>query len=130
MGICIRVPQVGLSFRENAQRLRREPLLNDMMKSIEGGKRMFHLLWYILIGLISGVIAKSVMHEHLTIFWTIVLGVIGSIIGGGVSHMFSRPANERYHPAGLILSTLGAILVLYLCIRLNIHFPQVNLTSR
>ncbi|HTA60759.1 MAG TPA: GlsB/YeaQ/YmgE family stress response membrane protein, partial [Candidatus Baltobacteraceae bacterium] len=91
---------------------------------------MFHLLWYILIGLISGVIAKSVMHEHLTIFWTIVLGVIGSIIGGGVSHMFSRPANDRYHPAGLILSTLGAILVLYICFKLNIHFPQVNLTSR
>ena len=29
-----------------------------------------------------GVIAKSVMHEHLTIFRTIVLGIIGSIIGG------------------------------------------------
>jgi hypothetical protein len=22
-------------------------------------------------------------------------------IGGGVTHMFSHPANERYHPAGL-----------------------------
>ena len=29
---------------------------------------MFHLLWYVLIGLISGVIAKSVMHMHITIF--------------------------------------------------------------
>jgi uncharacterized membrane protein YeaQ/YmgE (transglycosylase-associated protein family) len=96
----------------------------------EGGKRMFHLLWYVLIGLISGVIAKSVMHVHMTIFWTVVLGVIGSIIGGGVSHMFSRPTNNRYHPAGLILSTLGAILVLYVCFRLNIHFPQINLASR
>jgi uncharacterized membrane protein YeaQ/YmgE (transglycosylase-associated protein family) len=91
---------------------------------------MFHLLWYILIGLISGVIAKSVMHVHTTVFWTIVLGVIGSIIGGGVSHMFSRPSNNRYHPAGLILSTLGAILVLYVCFKLNIHFPQINFTSR
>ena len=27
-------------------------------------------------------------------------GIIESIIGGGVSHMFSRPTNERYHPAG------------------------------
>jgi hypothetical protein len=25
---------------------------------------MFHLIWYILIGLISGLIAKSVMHAH------------------------------------------------------------------
>jgi uncharacterized membrane protein YeaQ/YmgE (transglycosylase-associated protein family) len=87
---------------------------------------MFHLIWYLLIGLIAGVIAKSVMHEHMTIFWTVVLGIIGSIIGGCVTHMLSRPANARYHPAGLIFSTLGAILILYICYKLNIHFPHVN----
>jgi len=85
---------------------------------------MFHLLWYVLIGFISGIISKSVMHVHMTLFWTIVLGIIGSIIGG-VVHMFSRPKNERYHPAGLICSTLGAILVLFICFKLRIHFPQV-----
>jgi uncharacterized membrane protein YeaQ/YmgE (transglycosylase-associated protein family) len=53
------------------------------------------------------------------------LGIIGSILDGGVTHMFSRPANERYHPAGLILSTLGAILILYIY-KLKIRFPQVN----
>jgi uncharacterized membrane protein YeaQ/YmgE (transglycosylase-associated protein family) len=95
-------------------------------RNVDGGECMFHLIWYILIGLISGVIAKSVMHVHITIFWTIVLGILGSIIGGGVAHMFSRPTNERYHPAGLVFSTLGAILVLYICYKLNIHFPQVN----
>jgi uncharacterized membrane protein YeaQ/YmgE (transglycosylase-associated protein family) len=93
-------------------------------------KGMFHLIWYVLIGLISGVIAKSVMHVHITIFWTIVLGIIGSIIGGAVTHMFSRPANERYHPAGLIFSTLGAILVLFICYKLKIHFPQIELIER
>src|SRR5579863_3349030 len=96
---------------------------------IEGKRReesMFHLIWYILIGLISGFIAKSVMHVQMTIFWTIVLGIIGSILFGGVTHIFSRPANERYHPAGLMFSTLGAILVLFLCYKLKIHFPQVN----
>jgi uncharacterized membrane protein YeaQ/YmgE (transglycosylase-associated protein family) len=88
---------------------------------------MFHLIWYIIVGLVAGVIAKSVMHEHIGIFWTIVLGIIGSIIGGAVTHMFSRPANERYHPAGLIFSTLGAILVLFVCYKLKIHFPSVRL---
>jgi uncharacterized membrane protein YeaQ/YmgE (transglycosylase-associated protein family) len=91
-----------------------------------GGTRMFHLVWYVLIGLVSGVIAKSVMHEHLTIFWTIVLGIIGSILGGAVTHMFSRPRNDRYHPAGLVFSTLGAILVLYICYKLRVHLPVVN----
>jgi uncharacterized membrane protein YeaQ/YmgE (transglycosylase-associated protein family) len=101
-------------------------ILGDVLKANAGGKSMFHLIWYILIGLVSGVIAKSVMHVHITIFWTIVLGIIGSIIGGGVTHLFSRPRNERYHPAGLIFSTLGAILVLFICYKLKIHFPQVN----
>ncbi len=40
---------------------------------------MIHLIWYIVVGLIAGIIAKSVMHVHMTIFWTIVLGIIGSI---------------------------------------------------
>src|SRR5207237_154230 len=39
-------------------------------------KIMIHLIWYIVVGLIAGVIAKSVMHVHMTIFWTIVLGII------------------------------------------------------
>jgi uncharacterized membrane protein YeaQ/YmgE (transglycosylase-associated protein family) len=86
---------------------------------------MLHLIWYILIGLIAGIIAKAVMHVHMTIFWTIVLGIIGGIIGGAVTHMFSRSVTGRFHPAGLIFSTLGAILVLYICIKLNIHFPRV-----
>ena len=90
---------------------------------------MFHLIWYILIGLIAGVIAKSVMHTHMTIFWMIVLGIIGSIVGGAVTHMFSGTSNQRYHPAGLIFSTLGAILVLFICYKLKIHFPHV-LVSR
>jgi uncharacterized membrane protein YeaQ/YmgE (transglycosylase-associated protein family) len=87
---------------------------------------MFHLIWYALIGLIAGIIAKSAMHVHMTIFWTIVLGIIGSLLGGALTHIFLRPGNERYHPAGLIFSTLGAILILYVCFKLNIHFPQIS----
>ena len=60
---------------------------------------MLHLIWYILVGLIAGVIAKSVMHVHMTIFWTIVLGIIGSIIGGAVTHMFAPPTNAFILPA-------------------------------
>jgi uncharacterized membrane protein YeaQ/YmgE (transglycosylase-associated protein family) len=86
---------------------------------------MFHLIWYVLVGLIAGVIAKSVMHVHMTISWTIVLGILGSVIGGAVTHMFSRPSNDRYHPAGLVFSTLGAILLLYMCFRLGIRFPRI-----
>jgi uncharacterized membrane protein YeaQ/YmgE (transglycosylase-associated protein family) len=87
---------------------------------------MFHIIWYILVGLIAGLIGKTVMHTHMTLFWTIVLGIVGSILGGGITHIFARPANERFHPAGLIFSTLGAILVLFICHKLKIHFPQIQ----
>jgi uncharacterized membrane protein YeaQ/YmgE (transglycosylase-associated protein family) len=97
----------------------------QLLRANNRGKIMIHLIWYIVVGLIAGVIAKSVMHVHMTIFWTIVLGIIGSIIGGAVTHIFSHPTSERFHPAGLIFSTLGAILVLYLCIKLHIRFPRV-----
>jgi uncharacterized membrane protein YeaQ/YmgE (transglycosylase-associated protein family) len=86
-------------------------ILDDVLKAVAGGEVMFHLIWYVLIGLISGVIAKSVMHVHLTMFWTIVLGIVGSIIGGCVTHLFS---------------ILGAILLLFICYKLKIHLPQVN----
>jgi uncharacterized membrane protein YeaQ/YmgE (transglycosylase-associated protein family) len=105
-------------------------IVGECSKPNDGEKTMFHLIWYILIGLIAGVVAKSVMQVHLTIFWTIVLGIIGSIMGGAVTHMFLRPRNERYHPAGLIFSSLGAMLVLFICYKLNIHLPTVNLALR
>ena len=62
---------------------------------------MFHLLWYLLIGLISGVIAKSVMHVHLTIFWTSVVGVIGSVIGGAVRSVPVSRSQWRIAGSGL-----------------------------
>jgi uncharacterized membrane protein YeaQ/YmgE (transglycosylase-associated protein family) len=87
---------------------------------------MFHFIWYIIVGLIAGVIAKSVMHVHMTIFWTIVLGIIGSLLGGAITHIFSTPGSDRFHPAGIIFSTLGAILILFICYKLKIHFPRVG----
>ncbi len=85
---------------------------------------MFHLIWYILIGLLSGFIAKSLMHTHLTMLWTIVLGIIGSVVGGCIVHLFSRPREGTpFHPAGLIFSILGGVLVLFACHKLNVRLP-------
>ena len=106
--------------------VKRLAILGNFLRANNGRKIMIHLIWYIVVGLIAGVIAKSVMHVHMTIFWTIVLGIIGSILGGAITHLFSRPADARIHPAGLIFSTLGAILVLFICYKLRIHFPSVG----
>ena len=83
---------------------------------------MFHLIWYIIVGLIAGFAAKSVMHLHLTLLWTIGLGLIGSIVGGFVTHLFIRPREgAQFHPAGIIFSILGALLVLFVWSKLNLH---------
>ncbi len=97
----------------------------DLRSQDSNGGNMFHLIWYILVGLIAGVIAKSIMHVHLTLMWTIILGIVGSILGGSVTHMFSRPREgAQFHPAGLIFSTLGALLVLFVCYKLKIRLPH------
>jgi uncharacterized membrane protein YeaQ/YmgE (transglycosylase-associated protein family) len=89
------------------------------------GGNMLHLIWYIIVGFLAGWAAKALLHVHLPIVWTIVLGIVGSIVGGAVTHLFSPPsAGGRFHPAGLIVSILGAILVLYAWHRFRLHIPR------
>ena len=88
-------------------------------------KIMLHLIWYIIVGFLAGCVAKALMHTHLSITWTVVLGIVGSIIGGAVTHLFYPPsAGGRFHPGGLIVSILGAILVLYLWHRFHLQVPR------
>jgi len=89
------------------------------------GGNMLHLIWYIIVGFLAGCVAKALLHVHLSIMWTIVLGIVGSIIGGAVTHIFSPPsAGGRFHPAGLIVSILGAIVVLYVWHRFRLQIPR------
>lgn len=81
-----------------------------------------HLIWYLIVGLIAGLVAKAVMHLHLTLLWTIVLGLVGSIVAGLATHLFIRPREgASFHPAGIIFSILGALLVLFVWSKLNLH---------
>jgi uncharacterized membrane protein YeaQ/YmgE (transglycosylase-associated protein family) len=67
-------------------------------------------------------VANSVLHTHLTLLWDLVLGIIGSLVGGFVTHWFHRPrSGSPFHPAGIIFSILGALLVLFLLTKLNLH---------
>jgi uncharacterized membrane protein YeaQ/YmgE (transglycosylase-associated protein family) len=86
---------------------------------------MLHLLWYIIVGLIAGFVAKSAMHMHMTLLWTTALGLVGSILGGLITHVFSRPKpGAQFHPAGIIVSILGALLVLWLLSKVPIVPPD------
>ena len=88
-------------------------------------ENMLHLIWYIIVGFLAGCVAKALLHTHLSITWTIVLGIVGSIIGGAVTHLFYPPsAGGRFHPGGLIVSILGAILALFLWHKFHLHVPR------
>jgi uncharacterized membrane protein YeaQ/YmgE (transglycosylase-associated protein family) len=99
------------------------PIPSDLQ--LEGGNIiMLHLIWYIIVGLIAGWAAKSLMHMHMSLMWTVILGIVGSVVGGLVTHIFSRPKEgAQFHPAGIIVSILGALLVLWLWHHFKLHIP-------
>ena len=77
---------------------------------------MFHILWMIIIGFIAGWIARAIVPgvDALGFWMTTGLGIVGSIVGGLIGRVFSKPADgSMFHPAGILLSIVGAVIVLY-----------------
>ena len=78
---------------------------------------MLHIIWYIIVGFIVGLIARAIMPgaQHLGFIMTTLLGIAGSIVGGFIGRCFSKPApGSTFHPAGFIMSIIGAIIVLFI----------------
>jgi uncharacterized membrane protein YeaQ/YmgE (transglycosylase-associated protein family) len=77
---------------------------------------MFHYLWMFVVGIIAGAVARLLMpgNEHMGIFMTGILGIVGSFVGGGITSLFSKPADgSKFHAAGFIMSVIGAFIVLF-----------------
>lgn len=72
------------------------------------------ILAFIVIGLIAGLLARAIVpgKQSLGLVATTLLGMVGSLVGGLVGSLFSRGEVTRLHPAGIIMSVLGAIVVL------------------
>jgi uncharacterized membrane protein YeaQ/YmgE (transglycosylase-associated protein family) len=78
---------------------------------------MLHIIWSIIIGFIVGLIARAIMPgaQHLGFIMTTLLGIGGSILGGLIGRLFSKPApGTPFHPAGIIMSIIGALILLFL----------------
>ena len=81
---------------------------------------MLHIIWSIIIGFIIGLVARAVMPgaQHLGFIATTLLGIGGSIVGGLIGRLFSRPEpGAAFHPAGFIMSIIGALILLFLWIK-------------
>lgn len=77
---------------------------------------MMGFIWWLIIGLIAGALARLIMpgRDPMGIIATILLGIVGSIIGGLVSVAIWGSGTNGFQPAGLLLSVLGAILLLWI----------------
>ena len=77
---------------------------------------MMGFIWMLIIGLIAGALARLIMpgRDPMGIVMTIILGIVGSVLGGLVSWAIWGTETGRIQPAGLLLSVLGAIIVLWI----------------
>jgi uncharacterized membrane protein YeaQ/YmgE (transglycosylase-associated protein family) len=83
---------------------------------------MLHIIWSIIVGFIIGLIARAIMPgmQHLGFIATTLLGIGGSIVGGLIGRLFSKPEpGSSFHPAGLIMSIIGALILLFVWGKLN-----------
>ncbi len=75
------------------------------------------IIWYVIVGFIVGLIARAVLPgaDHMGMIATTVVGIVGSVIGGLIGGVISRPASgAKVHPAGLLMSVVGAVVLLFL----------------
>lgn len=77
---------------------------------------MLNFIVWLIVGLIAGALARLIMpgRDPMGIIATILLGIVGSIIGGLVSWAIWGSDTSGFQPAGLLLSILGAIIVLWI----------------
>ena len=79
---------------------------------------MLNFIVWLIVGLIAGALARLIMpgRDPMGMIATIVLGIVGSILGGLVSWAIwgAETANSGFRPAGLLLSIIGAIVVLWI----------------
>lgn len=83
---------------------------------------MLHIIWSIVVGFIIGLIARAIMPgaQNLGFLMTTLIGIGGSVLGGLVARLFSKPEpGSGFHPAGLIMSVLGALVLLFIWVKMH-----------
>ncbi len=84
---------------------------------------MLGFMWWIVIGFVAGLLARFIMPGDQPMGWiiTIVLGLIGSVVGGFISSAVfgTDPRDPNFQTSGLIMSTVGALIVLGLYLAVN-----------
>jgi uncharacterized membrane protein YeaQ/YmgE (transglycosylase-associated protein family) len=82
-----------------------------------------HYVWMFIVGIVVGAIARFIMPgaDHMGLIMTGILGIVGSFVGGFIVRLFSKSApadSSKIQPAGIVMSVVGALIVLFIYNRL------------
>jgi uncharacterized membrane protein YeaQ/YmgE (transglycosylase-associated protein family) len=79
---------------------------------------LLHIIGMIIVGFIVGWLAQAFYPGAQSMgFWaTAAIGIIGSLVGGLIGGFVWRSPDGKFHPAGFVLSIVGALVVLWLYI--------------
>lgn len=78
-----------------------------------------YILWFLLIGLFVGFIARAVHPGEEPGSWlaTLATGIIGSFIGGGITWLLHGGA---FAPGGIFMSIFGGIIFCWMYTKYNL----------
>jgi uncharacterized membrane protein YeaQ/YmgE (transglycosylase-associated protein family) len=74
---------------------------------------VFHIIGWLIFGLIVGAIARFLAPGKQPMSWlmTSILGIVGSLLGGGISWLIWGNPEGTYNPGGWIMSIVGAVII-------------------
>ena len=76
---------------------------------------LMHILWSLLVGFIVGFVARALLPgaDHIGFLATSLVGIAGSFVGGFIGNAVWTPSEgAKSHPAGFVMSVVGAVVVL------------------
>ncbi len=76
---------------------------------------LFHIIGSVIVGFIAGLFARLLMPgpNPMGFLATSALGIVGSFVGGFIGSLIWKPADGQVHPAGFVMSVVGAIVTLF-----------------
>jgi uncharacterized membrane protein YeaQ/YmgE (transglycosylase-associated protein family) len=74
------------------------------------------IISWIIVGFLAGLIARAIMpgKQSMGLLATTLLGMAGSLLGGLIGSLFTGRGIEGFTTGGLLLSIVGAFLVLFI----------------
>jgi uncharacterized membrane protein YeaQ/YmgE (transglycosylase-associated protein family) len=77
----------------------------------------FQVIWSLVLGFVIGLLARALLPggDQMGFIMTTILGVVGSFVGAFLGGLISKPTEgSKFHPAGIFLSIVGAMVLLLL----------------